>query len=163
MELVDDDVANWYVRQLRSRLWAKDNIFDDDTNAAFATLHEVLVVVSRLLAPFTPFMSDQLHRELAGTSVHLAPFVRDAGSRYRDEELEPEMRMIRALATLGRAAREQVGINVRQPLSRLVCVAPGVRHGRLRELLPVLRTELNLQHVELVSSGDSLVTLATNT
>ncbi len=159
MELVDDDVANWYVRQSRSRLWAKDNIFDDDTNAAFATLHEVLVVVSRLLAPFTPFMSDQLHRELAGTSVHLAPFVRDAGSRYRDEELEAEMRMIRALATLGRAAREQVGINVRQPLSRMVCVAPGVRHDRLRELFPVLRAELNVKQVDLVSSGDALVTL----
>lgn len=159
MEFVDDDVANWYVRQTRSRLWAKDNVFDDDTNAAFATLHEVLVVVSRLLAPFTPFTTDQLHRELVGTSVHLAPFVRDVGGRYRDQDLEAEMRTIRALATLGRAAREQVGINVRQPLSRMVCVAPGVSDDRLRELFPVLRAELNVKRVDLVSSGDALVTL----
>src|SRR5258708_19536374 len=104
-------------------------------------------------------MSDQLHREVVGTALHLAPFVRERGARYRDDGLGAEMRTIRALATLGRAAREQVGINVRQPLSRMVCVAPGVRHDRLGELFPVLRAELNVKQVDLVSSGDALVTL----
>jgi isoleucyl-tRNA synthetase len=166
MEFVDEDVANWYVRQSRSRLWAKDNVFTDDTNAAFATLHEVLVVVTRLLAPFAPFVTDALHRELVGSSVHLASYVRGStdsstspGMTAADAGIEDDMQTVRTLATLGRAAREQVGINVRQPLSRMVCVAPGVNPERLQELLPVLRAELNVKQVDFASSGDSLVTL----
>ncbi|MEO7455179.1 MAG: class I tRNA ligase family protein, partial [Gemmatimonadaceae bacterium] len=158
MEFVDDDLANWYVRQTRPRFWAKDNVFTDDTNAAFATLHEVLVVVCRLLAPFAPFVTDQLHRELTGESVHLATYVRgDAAAA--DATLETLMSSVRTLATLGRAAREQAKINVRQPLSRMVCVAPHVSENALRELLPVLRAELNIKAIDLATSGDALVTL----
>ena len=148
MEFVDDDLANWYVRQSRARFWAKDNVFTDDTNAAFATLHEVLVVVCRLLAPFAPFVTDQLHRELVGTSVHLASYVR-ANAPPPDADLEPLMSSVRTLATLGRAAREQAKINVRQPLSRMVCVAPHVSEDALRTLLPVLAAELNIKRIEL--------------
>jgi isoleucyl-tRNA synthetase len=166
MEFVDEDVANTYVRQSRSRLWAKDNVFTDDTNAAFATLHEVLVVVTRLLAPFAPFVTDWMHRELTGSSVHLASYTRKDASAdsstalgMTDVRLEDAMATVRMLATLGRAAREQVGINVRQPLSRMVCVAPGVDQALLEELLPVLRAELNVKQVDFASSGDALVTL----
>ena len=158
MEFVDDDLANWYVRQSRARFWAKDNAFTDDTNAAFATLHEVLVVVCRLLAPFAPFVTDQLHRELTGTSVHLAPYVRD-DAPPADAALEKLMASVRTLATLGRAAREQAKINVRQPLSRMVCVAPHADERALRALLPVLEAELNIRTIELASSGDALVSL----
>jgi len=77
----------------------------------------------------------------------------------RDQQLESDMLTIRTLSTLGRAAREQVGINVRQPLSRMVCVAPGVSEARLAELVPILRSELNVKQVDFASSGDSLVTL----
>ena len=161
LEFVDDDLANWYVRQSRARFWATDNVFTDDTNAAFATLHEVLVVVCRLLAPFAPFVTDELHRELTGESVHLATYVRPAESAAvaLDVELERVMSAIRTLATLGRAAREQAKINVRQPLSRMVCVAPNVDEAALEALLAVLAAELNIKRIELASSGDSLVTL----
>ena len=159
MEFVDEDLSNWYVRQSRARFWATDNVFDADSNAAFATLHEVLVVTSRLLAPFAPFLTDELHRELTGTSVHLAPYVRPESERYLDQGLEADMLVVRTLATLGRAAREQVGINVRQPLGRMVCVAPGVSEERLTDLLPILGSELNVKSIELASSGDALVTL----
>jgi len=158
MDFVDDDLANWYVRQSRPRFWAADNVFSDDNNAAFATLHEVLVVVCRLLAPFAPFVTDQLHRELVGTSVHLASYVRD-GALEPDAALETLMASVRTLATLGRAAREQAKINVRQPLSRMVCVAPAVDDEALRALLPVLAAELNIKTIELATSGDALVTL----
>jgi isoleucyl-tRNA synthetase len=76
-----------------------------------------------------------------------------------DSALETLMSGVRTLATLGRGAREQAGINVRQPLSRMVCVAPGIREEGLRELLPVLAAELNIKSIELASSGDTLVTL----
>jgi isoleucyl-tRNA synthetase len=155
VDFVDDDVANWYVRQSRKRFYDVDGA---ENRAAFATLHEVLVVTSRLLAPFAPFVTDWLHRELVGTSVHLAPYVR-AEARHVDSALETLMSGVRTLATLGRSAREQAGINVRQPLSRMVCVAPGIREEGLRELLPVLAAELNIKSIELASSGDTLVTL----
>ncbi|HET7188447.1 MAG TPA: isoleucine--tRNA ligase [Gemmatimonadaceae bacterium] len=158
IEFVDDDVANWYVRQSRARFWATDNVFTSDTSAAFATLHEVLVVVCRLLAPFAPFITDRIHRELTGVSVHLAPYVRPMPPAT-DGALERVMEAVRTLATLGRGAREQAGINVRQPLARMVCVAPGVSDAALRELLPVLAAELNIKSIELATSGDSLVTL----
>ena len=158
MDFVDDDLANWYVRQSRARFWAADNVFTDDNTAAFATLHEVLVVVCRLLAPFAPFVTDQLHRELVGTSVHLAPYVREDAPEP-DAGLEATMASVRTLATLGRAAREQARINVRQPLSRMVCVAPAMDDAALRALLPVLAAELNIKVIELATSGDALVTL----
>jgi isoleucyl-tRNA synthetase len=155
LEFVDDDVANWYVRQSRKRFYDVDSA---DNRAAFATLHEVLVVVCRLLAPFAPFVTDWLHRELTGESVHLASYVRD-GALAPDAELEARMASIRTLATLGRAAREQAGINVRQPLARMVCVAPGQRAESLESLLPILASELNLKRIELATSADALVTL----
>ena len=158
MDFVDDDLANWYVRQTRARFWAADTVFTADNNAAFATLHEVLVVVCRLLAPFAPFVTDQLHRELTGTSVHLASYVRERPPAS-DGPLEAVMASVRTLATLGRAAREQAGINVRQPLSRMVCVAPAADDGALEGLLPVLAAELNIKRIELATSGDALVSL----
>ncbi len=155
IEFVDDDVANWYVRQSRKRFYDVDGA---DNRAAFATLHEVLVVVCRLLAPIAPFITDWMHRELTGTSVHLASF-RRAGVSAPDDALERDMSAVRTLATLGRAAREQAGINVRQPLARMVCVAPTASADALEALLPVLAAELNIKSIELATSGDALVTL----
>ena len=155
IQFVDDDVANWYVRLCRPRFYDVDSA---DNRAAFATLHEVLVVTCRLLAPICPFVTDWIHRELSGDSVHLAPFTRD-GAGARDDELEVAMDAVRTLARLGRAAREEAKIKVRQPLPRLVCVAPHVDDERLAELVPVLAAELNVKRVEFVSSGDALVSL----
>ena len=155
MEFVTEDVANWYVRLSRARFYEVDSA---DNRAAFATLHEVLTVVSRLLAPFAPFVSDFIHRALTGTSVHLADFVRGT-LPARDSALEAAMEEVRTLATLGRAAREEAGIKVRQPLSRLVCVAGPVSQTLLDELTPLLASELNVKTVEFIGSADSLVTL----
>jgi len=155
IEFVDDDLANWYVRLNRGRFYDVDG---DDNRAAFATLHEVLVSICRLLAPIAPFVSDWVHRELTGTSVHLAPFVteRVVGA---EPALDGAMHAIRTLSRLGRAAREEVGIKVRQPLARLICVAPGVEEAALAPLIPLLAAELNVKLVEFASSGDALVTL----
>ena len=154
IEFVDDDVANWYVRLSRSRFYDVDT---DDNRAAFATLHEVLVSVCRLLAPIAPFVSDWIHRELTGESVHLAPFVAPRGPVATD--LDAPMAAIRTLARLGRAAREEVGIKVRRPLARMVCVAPGVQESALVPLVPLLASELNVKRVDFATSADELVTL----
>ncbi|MDQ3080781.1 MAG: class I tRNA ligase family protein, partial [Gemmatimonadota bacterium] len=157
-----DDVSNWYVRLNRARFY---NVDTDDNRAAFATLREVLVVTCRLLAPFAPFMSDWMHTEITGESVHLARYVR-TGNSDRDASLEAAMEHIRALSTLGRAAREEAGVKVRQPLSQMICVVPGamgasdsVGARELASLIPLLSGELNLKDVSFLSSADALVTL----
>ena len=170
MEFVVDDLSNWYVRLSRDRFYSVEG---DDNRAAFATLHEALVIVTRLLAPFSPFVSDWIHRELTGGSVHLAPFRRPSeggrrgteagGERFvgghQEPALERAMEAIRTLATLGRAARETAGIRVRQPLARMVCVVPIASNGMLALLTPLLEAELNVKRVEFLSSADALVTL----
>jgi isoleucyl-tRNA synthetase len=167
MAFVDDDVSKWYVRQARRRFYDVDT---DDNRAAFATLHEVLVTVCRLLAPFAPFLSDWIHRELTGgDSVHLAPYTRrpQAGAAAPagfDADLDSAMAEIRHLARLGRAAREDAGINVRQPLERMVCVTAWPRgHEAPRRtfeaLLPLLQAEMNVKRIDLATSADALVSL----
>jgi isoleucyl-tRNA synthetase len=155
IELVDDDVANWYVRRSRDRFYETDS---DDNRAAFATLREVLVSICRMLAPIAPFVTDWIHRELTGESVHLAPF-REARDAASDPVLNAAMDAVRTLARLGRAAREEAKIKVRQPLSRMVCVAPDVDESALEPLVPLLAEELNVKRVELASSGDALVSI----
>ncbi len=156
-----DDVSNWYVRLNRHRFYDVDGA---DNRAAFATLHEVLMVTCRLLAPLAPFLSDWIHHELTGESVHLAPYRREAGDT-RNGSLELAMVHIRTLATLGRAAREEAGVKVRQPLSRMVCVVPDVSGNRkgieaeTAALVPLLAGELNVKQISFLSSADDLVSL----
>ncbi|CAA9303235.1 MAG: Isoleucyl-tRNA synthetase [uncultured Gemmatimonadaceae bacterium] len=158
MTFFDEDVSKWYVRLSRARFY---EIEGADNRAAFATLHEVLTVTCRLLAPFAPFVTDWLHRELAGASVHLADYARPAArtAGHADPRLERAMEHLRLLATLGRAAREEAGVKVRQPLSRLVCVVPIGEEREVGELVALLAGELNVKQVEFASSADSLVTL----
>ena len=125
-----DDVSNWYVRRSRRRFWRTDpNAPPSDSLAAQATLLEVLQRVTLLFAPFCPFVAERLYRDLfdedEGASVHLADWPVSDTSR-RDVALEESMAVARRLTSLGRAARAEAGVKVRQPLSRaLVFLAPG--------------------------------------
>jgi isoleucyl-tRNA synthetase len=152
---VVDDVANWYIRLNRHRFYDVDG---SDNRAAFATLHEVLSVTCRLLAPFAPFVSDWIHRNLTGDSVHLARFVRGEAAPV-DDVLESGMEAVRKLVTLARAAREEAGVRVRQPLPRLVCVVPQAVRAAVGPLRPLIASELNVKRVELATSADTLVRL----
>ena len=153
MDFVDEDVSNWYVRLSRARFWETDT---DDSRAAFATLHEVLTVTCRLLAPFAPFLTDWMHRQLVGTSVHLAAYSRGAG-QVLDSRLDAAMAAVRTLARLGRAAREEAGIKVRRPLGRMVCVVPRDEASDVEKLATLLQTELNIKLVQFAGSADDLV------
>jgi len=154
MQFMDDDVSKWYVRQSRARFYEVDGA---DNRAAFATLHEVLTVTCRLLAPFAPFMTDAVHRALTGTSVHLAPFTREQPTPV-DEPLEAAMDDIRTLAGLAHAARDVADVKVRQPLPSLQCVVPGDATA-VAGLGALLASELNVKQVEFVTSTDALVAL----
>jgi isoleucyl-tRNA synthetase len=155
IDFVDSDLSKWYVRQSRARFYEVDGAAH---RAAFATLHECLVVTSRLLAPFAPFVSDWLHRALTGTSVHLAPFVRDAHARHREPVLDAAMDEVRTLCTLAHAARDEADVKVRQPLGLLRCVVPDER-SLATSLAGLIADELNVKQVEFLGSGDAIVSL----
>ena len=144
-----DDLSNWYVRRSRRRFWRTDpNAPRSDSLAAQATLLECLQRLSLLLAPYTPFIADSMYRELWGEaaldSVHLAdwPLVR---RELIDSELEASMTVARSLTSLGRAARADAGVKVRQPLARALVFLPS---GSPKPPVGVVEDELNVDAIE---------------
>ncbi|MBO0686940.1 MAG: class I tRNA ligase family protein, partial [Candidatus Dormibacteraeota bacterium] len=135
-----DELSNWYVRRSRRRFWKSDS--DTDKLAAYQTLYETLVTVVRLLAPFTPFLAEAVHRNLCrGESVHLADFpVPDLEAR--DVSLEEEMVQAREAVAAGLAARDRARLKVRQPL-RSVTLA----HEFQADVAAIVREELNVKQV----------------
>ncbi|MHB8233963.1 MAG: isoleucine--tRNA ligase [Solirubrobacteraceae bacterium] len=155
-ELVED-LSNWYVRRSRRRFW------DGDT-AAFATLRTCLLTVSKLLAPFCPFIADEIYDNLDGeqASVHLCDFPssaslgEQAGGAARDEPLEQAMALARETVRLGLGARGKSKIKVRQPLGEAVVVAAGREREAIERLADVVRDELNVKRVRFVAAAEEL-------
>jgi len=154
-DFVSEELSNWYVRRSRPRFWG--NTDEGDARAAYRTLWEALRTVCLLTAPVTPFVSDWIHQGLTENSVHLQSFP-EADASGIDQALEDEMAAVRALVSLGRAAREEVKIRVRQPLGRLFAVLPGEVEIR-PEVLDLLRAELNVKTVDFMESAEGLVSL----
>jgi isoleucyl-tRNA synthetase len=126
LEAFVDDLSNWYVRRSRSRFWNADPRSDGQSDlAAHATLHECLRTVALLLAPFCPFMADELFRNLDARheSVHLAEWPA-ADPAALDADLDAEMARARTVVSLGLAARGEAKIKVRQPLRRALVLVP---------------------------------------
>jgi len=149
-ELVDD-LSNWYVRRSRRRFW-------DGDATAFATLRECLLTVSKLLAPFCPFIADEIYDNLDGTlaSVHLCDFPSAETLPERDESLEQAMAIARGTVRLGLGARAQAKIKVRQPLAEAVVVADGRERAAIERLVEIVREELNVRQVRFVEAADEL-------
>ncbi|HEY1778464.1 MAG TPA: isoleucine--tRNA ligase [Solirubrobacteraceae bacterium] len=145
-----EDLSNWYVRRSRRRFW------DGDANA-LQTLRTVLVTLAQLLAPFTPFVADELYDNLDGTlaSVHLCDFPEPG---ERDEELEFAMATAREVVRLGLAARGQGQVKLRQPLREAVIVADGRERDAIARLGDVVREELNVSNLRFVAAADELGT-----
>ncbi|MDE3107814.1 MAG: isoleucine--tRNA ligase [Acidobacteriota bacterium] len=144
-----DDLSNWYVRRSRRRFWRTDpKTPRSDSLAAQATLLEVLQQLALLLAPLTPFLADRLYHEVfdvaEGDSVHLADWP-SARPERRDDALEASMKVARRLTTLGRAARAEAGVKVRQPLSRALVFLPS---GAARPPAGVVEEELNVDELD---------------
>ncbi|MGH7482852.1 MAG: isoleucine--tRNA ligase, partial [Longimicrobiales bacterium] len=153
-DFIVDDLSNWYVRRSRDRFWGSDD--EPTVRAAFRTLADALATVARLLAPVTPFLADWLYRAVSGgDSVHLARFPGSEAGR-RNEALERGMAAARVLCRLGRAAREQTGIRVRQPLRTLYAVTPA-DVALDDELLDVVRAELNVKELHFLKRATELV------
>jgi isoleucyl-tRNA synthetase len=152
-----DDLSNWYVRRSRRRFWKSGDDEEADAAAAFLTLHESLVTVAKLLAPFTPFMADELYTNLDGTepSVHLCDFPAPDEALV-DRELEVDMAVTRRTVELGRAARSQAKIKVRQPLREAVVVANERERAAIERLEQQVLDELNVKSISYVGEADEL-------
>jgi len=151
LEQFVDDLSNWYVRRSRSRFWKSSD------PAAHATLHECLVMVTTILAPYCPFLADEMFRNLTADdrSVHLADWPA-ADETAIDDDLEAEMSVARILVSLGRKARSDAKIGVRQPLPRAIALLG--RDVVLRdEIVQQIADELNVKRFEVVTSLEGLL------
>jgi isoleucyl-tRNA synthetase len=143
-----DDLSNWYVRRSRPRFWKSSD------PAAHATLYECLTTVARLLAPFCPFLADEIYTTLTGeTSVHLTDWPRPTGRR--DAELAAQMESARRLVAIGRSARTDAKVKVRQPLRRALILHPGdpLDEAVQREVM----AELNVKSLEAIDTLSGLM------
>ncbi|MEA2157443.1 MAG: isoleucyl-tRNA synthetase, partial [Solirubrobacteraceae bacterium] len=143
-----DDLSNWYVRRSRRRFW-------DGDAAAHETLRHCLVTAAQLLAPFVPFVADEIYDNLDGAqdSVHLCDWPEP---EPRDEELEAAMTVARETVRLGLAARGGAKLKVRQPLHEAVVVAAGRERASIERLADVVREELNVKVLRFVSEAGEL-------
>jgi len=135
-----DDLSNWYIRRSRRRFWKSQS--DSDKLAAYQTLFEVLSTLSRLMAPFAPFIADAMYRNLSeGGSVHLADFPETTAPH--DPEVEANMGKARQAVELGLSARDAVRLKVRQPLASVSL--PG--DPLPEEIAAIVREELNVKQL----------------
>jgi isoleucyl-tRNA synthetase len=153
-----EDLSNWYVRRSRRRFWRTDpDAPPGDTLAAQATLLEVLTSLSLLLAPFCPFVADSMWRALCGAdesdSVHLADWP-DHDPAMIDRDLEAQMELARRLTSLGRAARSEAGVKVRQPLSRALVFLPASSPAILHE---IVAEELNVDEIDVADELEEVL------
>ena len=141
---LNDDLSNWYIRSNRRRFW--DSELTDSKKAVYETMYEALVVLCKLCAPLTPFLTEEIYEKLTGEkSVHLADFPK-VEETLIDEAVEERMDLVRDVCSLGRFAREEVNIKVRQPISSLIL--PKSDELIIGDLLPVIQEELNVKEVQ---------------
>jgi isoleucyl-tRNA synthetase len=157
-----DDLSNWYVRRSRRRFWQSE--MDEDKKAAYNTLYHVLVTMTRMLAPFIPFVTEAMYQNLVRNVDSYAPesvhhtFWPTADAEALDHALLDKMHLGVTVASLGRAARSAADVKLRQPLARArVNVATEQERGDILELADVLADELNVKEIEVVSEVGELV------
>ena len=140
---LNDDLSNWYIRSNRRRFW--DSELTHSKKCVYLTMYEALVTLCKLCAPLTPFLTEEIYEKLTnGDSVHLADYpVED--NNLIDEAVEERMDLVRDVCSLGRFAREEVNIKVRQPISSLIL--PKSDELIIGDLLPVIKEELNVKEV----------------
>lgn len=140
---VNEDLSNWYIRRNRRRFWGTE--LTEDKKAVYNTTWEVLEGVVRLCAPFAPYITEELYQKLTdGVSVHLADYP-TANEALIQDAIEEPMDLVRELVSLGRGAREEAQIKVRQPLSKII--VDGKYRETLGDLCVLIEEELNIKKV----------------
>lgn len=142
-EFLNDDLSNWYIRRSRRRFWGTE--LTEDKKSVYNTTYEILVDFCRMIAPFAPYLSEEMYKKLTGEySVHCASYPR-CNPELIDEDLEYKMDLTKNLVTLGRAAREESKLKVRQPLSEVLI--DGKYEDTIKDLNELIKEELNVKNV----------------
>ena len=140
---INEDLSNWYIRRNRRRFWASE--LDDDKKAVYNTTWEILEGIARLIAPMAPYISEEIYTKLTGEeSVHLADYP-EANEALISDDIEAPMDLVRELVSLGRSAREDAQIKVRQPLSEVI--VDGKYQTLISGLTSLIKEELNVKVV----------------
>ena len=143
---VNEELSNWYIRRNRRRFWASE--LDNSKKAVYQTTYEVLVGLCKLAAPVVPFTTDEIYTNLTDEeSVHLANYPKCDESLI-DEAIEKRMDLIRDLISLGRNAREESKVKVRQPISEVIL--DGKNKSTIEDLIDLVKEELNVKEVNFV-------------
>ncbi len=157
-----EELSTWYVRRSRRRFWKAES--DTDKNSAYATLHESLMVLTRLLAPFMPFLAEHLYQNLGRSvsdsgpvSVHLTDYP-VANPAELDEQLLAAMAAAQHIVALGRVARERANLHVRQPLASLVLRVPNSAvGGHVDQVRDIILEELNVRELFFAREDEEFV------
>ncbi|MFD3449859.1 isoleucine--tRNA ligase [Microbacteriaceae bacterium 4G12] len=149
-----EEVSNWYVRRSRDRFWS--NGMSPEKVAAYKTLHEVLVTISQLLAPFTPFVAEDIYYNLEGGSVHLSDYPHYEKALIQ-KQLEEEMKAVLQVVELGRSIRNTTGLKVKQPLASLTLFSKG-QQINWYPYKEIIQDELNVKTFEVKQEEGEFVT-----
>ncbi|MGD9486729.1 MAG: isoleucine--tRNA ligase [Calditrichaceae bacterium] len=163
-DFVIDDVSNWYVRRNRRRFWKSDE--GTDKLSAYQTLYEVLITISKLIAPYAPFISEEifmnLNRDKSLASVHHAryPEVTDEMRSAIDSDLEKKMDLAQNIVTAARSLRNEALIKVRQPLSEILIVpATKSEKDHIMSMQTIICEELNVKQLRFIDDASLIVNL----
>ncbi len=144
---VSDELSNWYIRRNRNRFWG--STLDNSKKSVYITTYEVLVGLSKLMAPIVPFLSEEMYRNLTNAeSVHLADYP-EADLNLIDDHIEAKMDLVRSLISIGRMVREENKIKVREPLSE--ALIDGKNKELINDLIPLIKEELNVKEVSFIT------------
>ncbi len=151
-----ENLSNWYVRRSRRRFWKSEN--DEDKKQAYQTLYIVLVEFSKIIAPFTPYIADEIYQNLTGeVSVHLADWPKSNGF-FIDEKLNKEIHLVRTIVNLGHSVRGKAKIKVRQPLKSVQIALPeGVAEKLINEQKEVILEELNVKEMAYIKQTGDII------
>ena len=142
-DFVSEDLSNWYIRRNRRRFWASE--LDDNKKAVYNTTYEVLEGLCKLIAPIVPFVSEEIYTNLTNEqSVHLQDFPVYDEAKI-NEAIEEKMDLVRELISLGRNAREEAKIKVRQPISEIIL--DGKNKAVINDLVDLIKEDLNVKNV----------------
>ncbi|WP_249315733.1 isoleucine--tRNA ligase [Bacillus sp. FJAT-49711] len=152
-----DELSNWYVRRSRQRFWSSG--MTDDKRSAFSTLYEVLKKLSQLMAPYTPFITEDIYSSLVKESVHLSDYPQ-SDETLIDEKLEKDMDAVLQIIELTRSLRNTVGIKTKQPLAQLLVIpTEDLSLTQLEKYSPIIKDEMNIKEVKFKKDYQDLIQL----
>ncbi|MBL7765901.1 MAG: isoleucine--tRNA ligase [Chitinophagaceae bacterium] len=162
-EFVDEHLSNWYVRLCRRRFWKGE--YEQDKISAYQTLYECMIVLSKLIAPVSPFFSDWLYTQLNAVtgrenlaSVHLADFP-VANTEIMDQDLEDRMKIAQDASSLLLSLRKKANIKVRQPLQKALIPALDQKiRDHVRAIEDIIKSEVNIKEIELIDANNNIIT-----